>query len=99
MLESAGRVRFSRNVCRRPIHPAMTGEIPGELQLDDEGERMPGFTFEKISPPVRGPIAPAARKQRGIIAQILDRLGEARVRRSLRGDKAVIMAGKRKAQG
>ena len=59
---------------------------------------MPVFTFEKISHPVRAPIAPAARKQRGIIVQILDRLGEARVRRSLREDKAANMAGKRKAR-
>jgi len=59
---------------------------------------MPVFTFEKISPPVRPPVAPAARKQRGIIVQILDRLGEARVRRSLREGKAVNMAGNRKAQ-
>jgi hypothetical protein len=59
---------------------------------------MPVFTFEKISPPVRAPIAPAARKQRGIIVQILDRLGEARVRRSLREDKAANMAKNRKAQ-
>ena len=59
---------------------------------------MPVITFEKISPPVRGPIAPAARKQRGIIVQILDRLGEARVRRSLREGKAVNMAENRKAQ-
>jgi hypothetical protein len=74
------------------------GEIPGELQLDDEGERMPVFSFEKISPPVRRPIAPTARKQGGIIVQILDRLAEARVRHSLREDKAAIMTGKRKAR-
>jgi hypothetical protein len=74
------------------------GKIPGELQLDDEGERMPVFSFEKISPPVRRPIAPTARKPGGFIVQILDRLAEARVRRSLREDKAAIMAGKRKAR-
>jgi len=35
---------------------------------------MPVFTFEKISPPVRrGPIPPIAKKQRGVIVQILDR--------------------------
>jgi hypothetical protein len=51
---------------------------------------MPVFTFEKISPPVRGPIVPTARKQRGVILQILDRLAEARVRRSLRDGKATI---------
>ncbi|MGY4421221.1 hypothetical protein ACVWY2_003670 [Bradyrhizobium sp. JR6.1] len=37
---------------------------------------MPAFTFEKISPPVRrGPIAPIEQKQRGVIVQMLDRLG------------------------
>ena len=45
---------------------------------------MPAFTFEKISPPVRrGPIAPIAQKQRGVIVQILDRFVEARLQRSL----------------
>jgi hypothetical protein len=40
---------------------------------------MPVFTFEKISPPVRrGPIPPIAKKQRGVIVQILDRFVEAR---------------------
>jgi hypothetical protein len=46
---------------------------------------MPAFTFEKISPPVRrGPIPAIAKKQRGVIVQILDRFVEARVKRSLR---------------
>ena len=49
------------------------------------GYTMPAFTFEKISPPVRrGPIPPIAKKQRGVIVQILDRFVEARVKRSLR---------------
>ena len=52
---------------------------------------MPAFTFEKISPPVRrGPIPPIVKKQRGVIVQILDRLVEARVKRSLREGKGVI---------
>ena len=52
---------------------------------------MPVFTFEKISPPVpRGPIAPIEQKQRGVIVQILDRLVEARVRRTLKQDKVVM---------
>jgi hypothetical protein len=47
---------------------------------------MPAFTFEKISPPIRrGPIPLIARKQRGVIVQILDRFVEARVKRSLKG--------------
>jgi hypothetical protein len=56
---------------------------------------MPAFTFEKISPPSRkGVIPPIAKKQRGVIVQILDRfvwiasLG-ARVRRSRR-EKGVV---------
>ena len=28
---------------------------------------MPAFTFEKISPPRRGPIAPIVKKQRGLV--------------------------------
>ena len=52
---------------------------------------MPVFTFEKISPPVRrGPIAPVVKKQRGVIVQILDRFVEARVKRSLLEEQAVI---------
>ena len=52
---------------------------------------MPAFTFEKIPPPVRrGPLPPIEKKQRGVIAQILDRFVEARVKRSLRGQKSVI---------
>ena len=51
---------------------------------------MPAFTFEKIPPPVRrGPLPPTVKKQRGVIVQILDRFVEARVKRRLRGEKAV----------
>jgi hypothetical protein len=51
---------------------------------------MPAFTFEKISPPVRrGPIPPIAKKQRGVIVQILDRLVEKRVKRTLREEEGV----------
>ena len=50
---------------------------------------MPSFTFEKISPPVRrGPLPPIVKKQRGVIVQILDRFVEARVKRTLREEKA-----------
>ena len=42
---------------------------------------MPAFTFEKISPPRRGPIAPIAKKQRGLVVAILDRFVEARAKR------------------
>jgi hypothetical protein len=49
---------------------------------------MPAFTFEKISPPVRrGPIAPIAKKQRGVIVKILDRFVEARVQRASRKEQ------------
>ena len=52
---------------------------------------MPAFSFEKISPPVRrGPIPPIAKKQRGVIVQILDRFVEARVKRTLRAKKGVV---------
>jgi hypothetical protein len=54
---------------------------------------MPAFTFEKISPPIRrGPIPPIAKKQRGVIVQILDRFVEARVKREERG--VIARAGK-----
>ena len=56
---------------------------------------MPAFTFEKISPPVRrGPIPPIAKKQRGVIVQILDRFVEARVKRSLKEEKGVVARNK-----
>ena len=42
---------------------------------------MPAFSFEKISPPRRGPIAPIVKKQRGLVVAILDRFVEARVKR------------------
>jgi hypothetical protein len=57
---------------------------------------MPAFTFEKISPEKapassgRAPVAPVAnKKQRGVLVQVLDRLAEARVRRSLKNGKGV----------
>ncbi len=57
---------------------------------------MPAFTFEKISPPVRrGPVAPIAKKQRGVIVQMLDRIVEARVKRTKR-EKGVIYRPKSK---
>lgn len=54
---------------------------------------MPAFSFEKISPPASGPIAPVAVKKRGVIVQILDRIVEARVKRN---EKGVIFRNKRK---
>ena len=58
---------------------------------------MPVFTFEKISPPVpRGPLPPAAKKQRGVIVQILDRFVEARVKRAELEEKDAV-AGQKKS--
>jgi hypothetical protein len=58
---------------------------------------MPAFTFEKISPPApHGPIPPIAKKQRGVITQILDRFVEARVKRTLLEEKGVIARIERK---
>ena len=58
---------------------------------------MPAFSFEKISPPVRrGPIPPIAKKQRGVIVQILDRFVEARVKRTLREEQGVTARGQQK---
>ena len=57
---------------------------------------MPAFTFEKISPPARpAPVGDVtetavARKPRGVIVQMLDRLVEERVKRTLREKKGVI---------
>jgi len=42
---------------------------------------MPAFSFEKISPPRRSPVAPIAKKQRGLVVAILGRFVEARARR------------------
>ena len=55
---------------------------------------MPAFTFEKISPPVEGgPIPPIAnKKQRGVMVQILDRLAEARVKRTAKAQKKGVIA-------
>jgi len=70
---------------------------------------MPAFTFEKISPPTeRGSVQPNAKsntnnnstnstkKQRKLIVQILDRLAEARVRKSLRAERSVTARNKSK---
>ena len=59
---------------------------------------MPVFTFEKISPPAGGPVSSVAngsvpstaKKQRGVIIQILDRLVETRVKRTSRMKKGVV---------
>jgi len=59
---------------------------------------MPAFTFEKISPPVRrGPLPPIAKKQRGLIVQILDSFVEARVKKTQ--EKGVIARIDKKPSG
>jgi hypothetical protein len=51
---------------------------------------MPAFTFEKISPPVRGaPPATTPKKPRGLISQMMDRVAERRARRALRDERAM----------
>ena len=53
---------------------------------------MPVFTFEKISPPAPpGAIAPAEKKPRGVIVQLLDRFVETRIRRTLREERSAIV--------
>jgi len=50
---------------------------------------MPAFTFEKISPPVRGaPATTTPKKPRGLISQMMDRVAERRARRALRDERA-----------
>jgi hypothetical protein len=74
------------------------GGNPGVFQLNARGYTMPAFSFEKISPPIRrGPIAPIAKKQRGVIVKILDRFVEARVKRTLRQEKGVIARRQKKS--
>ena len=52
---------------------------------------MPAFSFEKIAPPVRrGPLPTTAKKQRGVIVQILDRFVEARVKRTKIEEKGAV---------
>ena len=68
---------------------------------------MPVFTFEKISPPVSGPVSSAAngvapsiaKNQRGVLVQILDRFVETRVKRTVIEEKAVIDRRQPKSQG
>jgi hypothetical protein len=67
------------------------GEFQECFNSMTRGYTMPAFTFEKISPPLRrGPLPPIAKKQRGVIVQILDRFVEARVKRSMLDEKGVI---------
>jgi hypothetical protein len=73
---------------------------------------MPAFTFEKISPPAGGPVPSVgngsvhsgsvpsiAKKQRGVIVQILDRLVETRVKRTVSEEKGAVTRKPPKSQG
>jgi len=53
-------------------------------QLENKGMHMPAFSFEKIEPPAAdGPVPPAAKQQRSVFVQLLDRLVETRLKRTL----------------
>src|SRR6201989_2043233 len=62
------------------------------------GDSMPAFTFEKISPPRRGPIAPIVKKQRGLVVAILHRFVDARVKRAMRQEKRPVERDNAKTQ-
>jgi hypothetical protein len=81
----------SNGLCHKQFIQRNPGEFQECFNSTTRGCTMPVFTFEKISPPIRrGPIPPIAKKQRGVIVQILDRFVEARVKRSVREEKGVI---------
>jgi hypothetical protein len=49
---------------------------------------MPSFTFERLSPPARpSEAAPAEKKPRSRLVQLLDRFSEARTKRALNKDR------------
>jgi hypothetical protein len=51
---------------------------------------MPAFMFEKIAPPVPpGPVS-GAKEHRGVLIKLLDRLVEARMRRTVHQEEAAI---------
>jgi hypothetical protein len=51
---------------------------------------MPAFSFEKIKPPASdGPVPPAAKQHRSVLVQLLDRLVETRLKRTLDEESAV----------
>jgi hypothetical protein len=82
-------------VVQRTSNEMTWGKFQGVSQLDGEGILMPAFSFEKLSPPAPGAAATptpkktdgktpetADKKPRGVIVQVLDRIAEARARRS-----------------
>jgi hypothetical protein len=87
-------------LCHKQSIQRYQGEFQECFNSTTRGCTMPVFTFEKLSPPIRrGPIPPIARKQRGVIVQILDRFVEARVKRSMREEKGVIARRQQKPPG
>ena len=62
------------------------------FQLNDEGIHHADFYIREdiTAGPARSAPAHIVKKQRGVIVQILDRFVEARLQRSLRGDKGVL---------
>ena len=84
-----GMERFA--VMQRTSNEMAPGKSPGVFQLDGEGiHSMPAFSFEKISPPARRvSAAPAEKKPRGVIVQILDRFAGARAKRGPKEPTAV----------
>jgi hypothetical protein len=86
-------VRSGRRIsCHVSVVSRDRGNASERSNSTTRGDRMPAFTFEKISPPVRSsPIAPIEKKQHSVIVQILDRFVEARVKRKLVKQEAVIL--------
>src|SRR5882757_2165764 len=92
MLELLHRFRRVGTICRytQSIQRYL-GEFQECFNSTTRGYTMPAFTFEKISPPLRrGPLPPIAKKQRGVIVQILGRFVEARVKRALKSEEGAI---------
>jgi hypothetical protein len=55
------------------------GDFQEWFRLNGEWMAMPAFTFEKISPPARRtPNAPAEKKRRSVVGQVLDRISGTR---------------------
>jgi hypothetical protein len=51
---------------------------------------MPSFTFEKLTQPTGDRVPTIEKKQSGVIATLLDRFAEARMKRILRHDKGLV---------
>jgi hypothetical protein len=75
-------------VTRRSSREMTPGEIFQEwFRLNGEWIAMPAFSFEKISPPARRtPNAPADKKRRSVIGQVLDRISPTRGKRASRDE-------------